>query len=319
VTTPPDSPTVSAVIPCYNGARFLRETLESVRAQSHPVLEVIVVDDGSTDDSAAIAESFGPPVRVIRQPNQGESVARNRGIDEAKGDWIAFLDADDKWEPEKLKRQCQAIAPDRVLIHTDYYLFGGMEGTRSFAHLPEDQRYHVLTLVTDPTIHISSAIVRKDAKARFPAHVRYGEDLLYYTDLLHEGRFFLVPEPLTGYRKHALQQTQTNTPWVRWHQSITQWLDGPGCRLRPEETQAIRKGWMDRLVREAWLLYWKRKWDDLRNLLQYLDTLGLPAEQTAALPRQRFPRFVYRIKDYFSSRSNRQDSSLTHPSVCQGG
>jgi glycosyltransferase involved in cell wall biosynthesis len=65
---------VSVVIPCYNGARFLRETVASVLSQTAPVLEVLVVDDGSTDDSVAVAESFGDPVRVIRQANQGESV-----------------------------------------------------------------------------------------------------------------------------------------------------------------------------------------------------------------------------------------------------
>ena len=89
--------TVSVVIPCYNAAPWLRETIESVLAQTHPVLEVIVVDDGSTDQSAEIAESFGPCVRVVRQSNQGESIARNNGIDLARGDWIAFIDADDIW------------------------------------------------------------------------------------------------------------------------------------------------------------------------------------------------------------------------------
>ncbi len=98
---------VSVVIPCYNGAPFLRETLDSVLAQTHAPLEVIVVDDGSTDASAAIAESYGPPVRVIRQQNQGESVAQNRGIDESQGRWIAFLDSDDVWKPTKLERQIQ--------------------------------------------------------------------------------------------------------------------------------------------------------------------------------------------------------------------
>src|SRR5262249_59293001 len=107
-----ESPTISVVIPCYNGARFLRETLASVLAQTLPPLEVLVIDDGSTDDSGAVAESFGPPVRVIRQPNQGESVARNRGIEEAKGEWVGFLDADDLWNPDKLERQWQVGDPD---------------------------------------------------------------------------------------------------------------------------------------------------------------------------------------------------------------
>ena len=96
------SQSVTVIIPCYNGAAYLREAIDSALDQTHPPLEVIVIDDGSTDDSAAIAESYGPPVCVIRQENQGESVARNRGIDEAKGDWVAFLDADDLWKPTKL-------------------------------------------------------------------------------------------------------------------------------------------------------------------------------------------------------------------------
>ncbi len=70
---------VSIIIPCYNGAPFLRDALDSALRQTVPPSEVILVDDGSTDDSAAIAEAYGPPVRVIRQDNQGESVARNAG------------------------------------------------------------------------------------------------------------------------------------------------------------------------------------------------------------------------------------------------
>ena len=77
--------TVSIITPCYNGAPFLHATLQSALAQTHAPLEVIVVDDGSTDESAAIAEAFGTPVRVIRQANQGESVARNRALAEARG------------------------------------------------------------------------------------------------------------------------------------------------------------------------------------------------------------------------------------------
>ena len=94
---------ISVVIPCYNTARYLRETLESALNQTLPPLEVIVVDDGSTDDSAAIAESFGDAVRVIRQHNQGESVARNRGIAEARGTHLLFLDSDDLLHPSALE------------------------------------------------------------------------------------------------------------------------------------------------------------------------------------------------------------------------
>lgn len=103
---------ISVITPCYNGARYLGETIESALAQTQPPLEVIVVDDGSTDDSAAIAESFGPPVRVIRQSNQGESVARNRGIAEARGTHLLFLDADDLLHTEALQVLSSALGAE---------------------------------------------------------------------------------------------------------------------------------------------------------------------------------------------------------------
>ena len=105
-----DRVTVSIITPCYNGGRFIRQTLESALGQSRPPLEVIVIDDGSTDDSASIAEGVGGPVRVIRQANQGESVARNRGLAEAVGTHVLFLDADDLLAPEALAVLAEAAA-----------------------------------------------------------------------------------------------------------------------------------------------------------------------------------------------------------------
>jgi hypothetical protein len=102
-------PSVSVIVPCYNGSAFLRDTLDSALRQTHPPLEVIVVDDGSTDDSAAIAASYGPPVRIIRQENRGVSAARNRGLAEARGNYLVFLDADDLLEATTLARQCDAV------------------------------------------------------------------------------------------------------------------------------------------------------------------------------------------------------------------
>jgi glycosyltransferase involved in cell wall biosynthesis len=94
---------ISVVIPVYNGERYLTEALESVFAQTHPVDEVIVVDDGSTDGSAEVAGRF--PVTLIRQENRGPGAARNAGVAACSGEYLAFLDADDTWLPEKLERQ----------------------------------------------------------------------------------------------------------------------------------------------------------------------------------------------------------------------
>jgi glycosyltransferase involved in cell wall biosynthesis len=114
-------PTVSAVIPVCDGDRYLAEAIESVLAQTHPCAELIVVDNGSSDRSVEIAGSYGPPVRVRREPTRGIGPARNAGLDAATGDYIGFLDHDDTWEPRKNEWQLAAFEreppPDIVFGH----------------------------------------------------------------------------------------------------------------------------------------------------------------------------------------------------------
>lgn len=112
-----NSPKISVVIPAYNAEATVAKTLESVLAQSLPAHEVIVVDDGSRDNTSDVVEKFAPQVRLIRQENAGPSAARNHGIREATGDWIALLDADDTWWPEKLEKQAAHLADDVALVH----------------------------------------------------------------------------------------------------------------------------------------------------------------------------------------------------------
>jgi len=99
-----ENPLVSVIIPVYNGARYLRAALESVFAQTYRGFEVIVVDDGSVDESGVIAQSFSQ-VRYMHQTNQGVAAARNHALDAARGEFFAFLDQDDLWTPDKLKLQ----------------------------------------------------------------------------------------------------------------------------------------------------------------------------------------------------------------------
>ena len=107
-----DRPSISVVIPAYNAARFLAATLESVLAQSYPVSECIVVDDGSVDSTADIVGEFEARVTLVSQTNQGVAAARNRGVLEATSELIAFCDADDVWRKDKLELQVQALAED---------------------------------------------------------------------------------------------------------------------------------------------------------------------------------------------------------------
>src|SRR5262249_23532741 len=94
----------------YNSAGYLAAAVESVLSQTHNDFEVLVVDDGSTDDTPAVMRGFGPPVRHLRQPNAGVAAARNRGIAESRGRYVALLDARDLWHPHKLERQLAGLA-----------------------------------------------------------------------------------------------------------------------------------------------------------------------------------------------------------------
>ena len=102
-----DNPLVSVIIPVYNGEKYLAEAIESVLAQTYQPVEIIVVDDGSMDKSAQIAQSY--PVKFIYQPNQGCGMAKHMGILNSRGEFLAFLDQDDLWIPEKLKAQIEYL------------------------------------------------------------------------------------------------------------------------------------------------------------------------------------------------------------------
>ena len=113
---------VSVIIPAYNSENFIRRAIDSVLAQTHPAEEIIVVDDGSTDNTREIVQSYGPPVQYVHQANAGPGAARNAGIQAAKVEWIAFLDSDDEWLPEKLQVQLDLLKrhPDLVWATANY-------------------------------------------------------------------------------------------------------------------------------------------------------------------------------------------------------
>lgn len=108
-------PLVSVIIPNYNYARYLQQAIDSVLSQTYPNVEVVVVDDGSQDDSAAVLASYGASIKWLRQQNCGVAVARNRGAQASSGDYLAFLDADDYWLPTKLERQMEMYRQDPEL------------------------------------------------------------------------------------------------------------------------------------------------------------------------------------------------------------
>jgi glycosyltransferase involved in cell wall biosynthesis len=177
------NPKVSVVIPTYNRAANVRKGIESVLAQTFTDFEVIVVDDGSSDDTGKIlGQIFGDRIRYYTQTNQGASVARNKGIEEARGEWIAFLDSDDLWEPDKLEWQFKALeqfGPQCGGCYTDVRIFNHSE-TRTFFQMAEDSYRHegamgvntdVLRLLVRPggagmVVCLSSFLARADMVRR---------------------------------------------------------------------------------------------------------------------------------------------------------
>ncbi|MEX2288088.1 MAG: glycosyltransferase family 2 protein [Planctomycetaceae bacterium] len=261
--------TVSVVIPCFNAATYIHEAISSALNQTYRPLEVLVIDDGSTDESAEVAASFGEPVRVIQQPNQGESVARNRGIDEARGDWIAFLDADDVWKPEKLERQIALIDDGVVCIHTAVFEFGSRQRVNDVSLLPPEVRYDIENLSVKGLIHPSSALVRRSARGRFPTWTQYSEDQFYFLDLVREGEIRMVAAPLSGHRNHAANQSSMADIEVHRHQAILEWLDRNSCQLSERQVANIRRRRHDGLVYEAVAALAIGRMDTFRRIRRY--------------------------------------------------
>lgn len=197
----------SVVIPAHNAERYIAKAIASCLNQTFPPHEVVVVDDASTDGTVAVAESFAPQVRVIRLgENMGVSVARNRGVQESTGDWIAFLDADDWFLPEKLEmqRRCALENENAVLIYTGFInSVNGVETPVRFnppASLRSKIRYRC-------AIHLSTVAVRRDAfeaVGRFDPSIRNCQDWdlwLRFAALYSVSRFTGVPEHLAVYRR----------------------------------------------------------------------------------------------------------------------
>ncbi len=113
-----DAPTISVIIPAYNAASYVLRAIESALAQTYPALEILVIDDGSSDATAELVAPLPPPVRLLRKENGGPATARNLGASQAHGDWLALLDADDVWYPDKLRQQlCYAADPEIGMVH----------------------------------------------------------------------------------------------------------------------------------------------------------------------------------------------------------
>ncbi len=201
-------PAVSVVIPAYNVQRFIRQTLDSVLAQTYRDFEVLVIDDGSTDGTAEIATDYGEPVRVLRQENAGPSAARNHGIREARGDFVAFLDADDLWRPEKLAEQMPLFdAAGRVgLVYCRFQRIDAEGQPLPTEPWPTPTGEVYYRMLERSYVPASTPVVRAACFERagtFPADMSWAEDWLLWIRIARHYQFACADPVLVEHRETA--------------------------------------------------------------------------------------------------------------------
>lgn len=206
----------SVIIPLYNKASYIRKALESVFAQTYTDYELIIVDDGSTDGSAEIAESFlqdpssrlspfASRLRLLKQPNQGVSAARNNGVGQSRGDYIAFLDADDWWDPTYLERMAQLITdyPDAGLYASNYYYHKDgvniikVDIPTGYFNYPKEYFKNFAMPVWTGATMIPREVYEE--MGGFPVGIKLGEDFLLWAKIAVQYSVAFLNEPLAYY------------------------------------------------------------------------------------------------------------------------
>lgn len=199
------TPLVSIVVLCHNYGRFLPEAIESALGQDYPSLEVLVVDDGSTDDSLEIASGYADRARILTQENQGLARTCNRGARESSGEYFVFLSADDRLEPTYVSELMQAIErePEASFAYCSAQLFGAESG------VAPSRPFSAFSLIRGRNYINGSALTRRAdylAAGGYPEDL--GEDAFddwdFWLTMLEQGhRGTYVPKPILHWRRHA--------------------------------------------------------------------------------------------------------------------
>jgi glycosyltransferase involved in cell wall biosynthesis len=261
---------ISVVIPCYNAGKYIVAAIASVLEQGWPSMEIIVVDDGSSDGSAELVRRTFPGVKLIQQVNQGVAAARNHGIMQAQGDWIAFLDADDIWLPNKLHAQWRLLndTPDARMSCTAWMVWGSTDANPSLRYLAESlsqsgdvERWSGPSgwiypqLLLDCEVWTSTVLVHRSVFLEvglFDATLPIGEDYDLWLRASQVTQILRVPCPYALYRMHPANITRS-VPEINHRnlvigRALTRWgyrsPDGKSAR-KADVDRALAKSWCD--------------------------------------------------------------------------
>lgn len=210
-----DGPSVAVIIPCYNSSRFLKKTLDSALAQNYQPLEIITVNDGSSDDTGKILESYQPRIRVLYHPNganRGESASVNLALSTTQAEFVAFLGHDDLWYPQKVERVVAAFeeSPHAGLVYSNGHMIDETDRVlypfqrADYVHDPRPHRLLLDCYIKTPSL----VVVRRSVLAltgQFSAFVASDHDL--WLRIAEVSSVLYVPDCLVAHRKHGKQQS----------------------------------------------------------------------------------------------------------------
>ena len=236
-------PSLAVVVPVFNGAHHVREARASIEAQQYPGIEVIVVDDGSTDDTATIVDEPGFATTVIHQDNSGPAAARNRGIEASTADLLAFLDADDLWPAGKLALQVGALQREAELdVVLGRIKFVGLDGAPMPAVDFEDPIEHTVA-----SVHLGGAVFRRRAFERvgpFDESLRFSEDHDWFLRAREQQLTMrLLPDVTLVYRFHEQEHDPHDRAARLRHDACHQEITRSPARLAGEPADLGR--WLD--------------------------------------------------------------------------
>lgn len=260
-------PLISVIMPCYNAERFVAEAVDSVLNQTYPNVELVVVEDGSTDDSLGVLRKYGQSIRLLTQRNTGPDVARNFGLTHAQGQFVAFLDADDWWRAECLEKLHAALAthPECGVAYCGWQKVGNLNGgTHPFVPRNYEGPNKVELLLTGGSPWpIHAALTRKaliDRAGGFSEDLIASEDYELWLRLAATHPVVLVPEVLAYYRFHDGGQISSR-PYL---QALSGWdIKRRFLREYPDlavelQPQKIKELVDFELLRRGYQFHWKR-------------------------------------------------------------
>jgi len=265
----PQHPVISIIMPCYNAGNTVQSSIASVYEQTFKNIELIVINDGSSDDSPMLLAELAQihdTLRVIHQPNAGVSAARNTGLSVARGEFIAFLDADDSWAPDCLMKLYQALqAISNAVIAYCGWQNTGLEANRCKPYIPPDYENSnkIETFLKSCPWPIHAALTRKsaiDAIQGFNQNLRISEDYQMWLKIASFHKITLVPEVLAYYHHHEGVQATNNrlrAALDHWQVQCDFLADNPAI-AKQLGAKKIADLTDDGLLHRAYVSYWQR-------------------------------------------------------------